>query len=157
MVEIYSHAMGSGTLTWRKITMTDNADYSRYNPKSYYTRMPIFWWVHKWTHIKFITRELTSVFVASYAIVLLFQIRALAQGPEAYANFLALLKTPVSILFHTIAFLFVLFHSITWFNLAPKALVLRLGNNRVPDMVIAALNYVAWGVFSALIAWVMMK
>lgn len=149
MVEIHSHAVGK--------PMTFNAHYTKFQPKPYKIRIPIFWWVHKWAHIKFITRELTSVFVASYAIVLLFQIRALAQGPEAYANFLAWLKTPVSIVFHAIAFLFVVFHSITWFNLAPKALVLRLGNNRVPDMVIAALNYLAWGICSIVIAWIMLR
>ena len=137
--------------------MRHNTDYSKYQPKLYHTRMPIFWWVHKWVHVRFIMRELTSFFVASYALVLLFQVRALSQGPEAYTNFLTWLKTPVSIVLHAIAFLFVIFHSITWFNLAPKALVLRLGKKQVPDVVIAALNYIAWGVFSIVIAWMMLK
>ena len=136
--------------------MTHNTQYSKYHPKWYRTPMPIFWWVHKWAHTRFILRELTSVFVAFYALVLLFQIRALTQGPEAYANFLAWLKTPVSIVLHVIAFFFVVFHSVTWFNLAPKALVLRLGKKRVPDAVITALNYIAWGVFSTVIAWIML-
>jgi len=65
--------------------------------------MPIFWWVHKWTHAKFILRELTCLSVAFYALVLLFQIRALTQSQEAYTSFLELLKTPVSIVLHGIA------------------------------------------------------
>lgn len=121
----------------------------------YRPRIPIFWWTSKWSNIKFITRELTSVFVAGYAVVLLLQIRSLLRGPEAYESFLVWLKTPLSIGFHIIALLFVVFHSITWFNLAPKALVVRLGKKTVPGFLIAGSNYAAWLVASALIAWVL--
>jgi fumarate reductase subunit C len=136
--------------------MPHNSRYTKHHPKWHRERTPIFWWVHKWVHFRFITRELTSVPVALYALVLLFQIRALAQGPEAYASFLAWLKTPFSIALHAIAFLLVLFHSLTWFNLAPKALVIRIGKKRIPGGVIAASNYVAWVVFSVAIAWMML-
>jgi len=136
--------------------MTQNPNYTKYHPKWYRTRMPIFWWVHKWEHARFILRELTCLSVAFYALVLLFQIHALAQGPQAYENFVAWLKTPVSIILHVVAFLFVIFHSITWFNLAPKALVLRVRKRRIPDVVIAALHYMAWSVFSIAIAWIIL-
>ena len=118
--------------------------------------MPIFWWVRKWVHVRFITRELTSVFVAAYAIVLLLQIRALAQGADAYTSFTEWLKNPVVIVLHGIGFLFVIFHSITWFNLAPKALVLRFGKKRIPNILIIMLNYIAWGVFSAVMVWIIL-
>ena len=133
------------------------SEYSKYQPTLYRTRVPIFWWVRKWVHVRFITRELTSVFVGAYAIVLLFQIRALTQGADAYASFLEWLKNPVVIIFHGIAFLFVVFHSITWFNLAPKALVLRFGKKRIPNFVIVTLNYLAWGVCSMMITWILLK
>ncbi|MBI4548828.1 MAG: fumarate reductase subunit C [Ignavibacteriae bacterium] len=137
--------------------MTINTQYTKFRPQRYQTRVPIFWWVHKWAHLRFITRELTSVFVAIYAFVLLFQLWALNQGAETYALFLAWLRTPISIGLHMVALLFVIFHSITWFNLAPKALVLRLGTKRVPDAVLIVLNYLAWGVLSVVIAWIMLK
>jgi len=47
----------------------------------------------------------------------------------------------------------VLYHSITWFNLSPKAMVVRLGRFRVPDLMIAGGNYAAWFVISGIIAW----
>ncbi len=137
--------------------MIQNPHYTKHHPKWYRTRMPIFWWVQKWVHMKFILRELTSVAVAFYAVVLLFQVRALSQGPEAYASFLAWLKTPIAIALHAIAFLFVIFHSVTWFNLSPRALVVRIGKNRLPDAVIAASNYVAWIIFSAALAWIILS
>jgi fumarate reductase subunit C len=137
--------------------MTQNFHYTKHHPKWYRERMPIFWWVHKWVHFRFIARELTSLPVAFYALVLLLQIRALAQGTQAYANFLSWLKSPVSIVLHTAAFFLIIFHSVTWFNLAPKALVFRIGKKRIPGLVIAASNYAAWLVFSAAIAWMMLN
>jgi len=137
--------------------MSQNPHYTKHHPRWYRKRMPIFWWVRKWAHARFILRELTSVPVAFYALVLLFQIRALAQSPEAYASVLAWLKTPASVVLHAIAFLMVIFHSVTWFNLAPRALVVRIGKKRIPDVVIAASNYVAWIAFSVAIAWIVLK
>lgn len=137
--------------------MTPNPRYTLHHPKWYRTRMPIFWWVHKWIHFRFILRELTSVSVAFSALVLLGYVRAVNLGPEAYANFLDRLKTPVSIVLHAVAFVFVLFHSITWFNLAPKALVIRVGSRRIAGVVVAALNYVAWGIISVAIVWILYR
>ena len=138
------------------MAMPQNPQYIKYHPKWYRARIPILWWVHKWAYLRFILRELTSVSVAFFALVCLFQIRALTQGPEAYEIFTAWLKGPVSIALHIVAFLFVVFHSVTWFNLAPKALVLHLGVKRVPGTVIVVLNYIAWVVFSAVIVWLML-
>ncbi len=137
--------------------MAQNPHYTPYHPKWYRTRMPIFWWVNKWAHIRFILRELTSLFVAFYVLVLLFEIRALAQGPDVYAGFLAWLRAPTALVLHFIALLFVLFHSVTWFSLAPKALVIRVGKKRVPGGAIVAANFIAWGVVSLVIAWILLK
>ena len=148
MVEIAAYAVGK--------PMTQNPRYSKYHPKWYRTRKPIFWWVHEWPHVRFILRELTSVFVALYALILLFQVRALAQGPEAYAAFVAWLKTPASIVLHLVVFVAVIFHTITWLNLAPKAIVLHAGKKRVPATVITLSNYIAWAVVSLVIAWILL-
>jgi fumarate reductase subunit C len=148
MVEIAAYAVGK--------PMTQKPRYSKYHPKWYRTRKPIFWWVYQWPHVRFILRELTSVFVALYALILLFQIRALAQGPEAYMAFVAWLKTPASIVLHLVVFVAVIFHTITWLNLAPKAIVLHAGKKRVPATVITLSNYIAWAVVSLVIAWILL-
>jgi len=133
--------------------MRQVSPYSKYRPKLYHARVPIFWWVHRWEHVRFITREFTSVFVAFYAIVLLFQIRALSQGPDAYAMFLGWLRTPIAIGLHIIAFMFVIFHSITWFNLAPRAIVIRFGRWKLPDRLVLAMNLLAWVICSVIMGW----
>lgn len=133
--------------------MPENHNYIKYHPRWHRTPIPVFWWIRKWVYIKFISRELTSIAVVSFAMVLLFQVRSLIQGPQAYSEFTKLLSTPVSVTLHSIALISVLFHSITWFSLAPKALAVRLGKWRIPDRVIIGLNLSAWIFISLVIGW----
>lgn len=118
--------------------------------------MSIFWWVRKKPFVHFIVRELTSLFVAAYAVILIFQMRALSRGAEAWEAFLAWLTTPLSVGLHLIIFIFVIFHSITWFNLAPTAMVLRIGKKRIPGAVIIGINFLMWIIFSLAIAWLIL-
>ena len=131
--------------------------YTLYHPRWYRRRMSVWWWLQKASYTRFVLRELTSVFVAFFAAVYLWQLHALAQGPEAYGRFLARLGTPFFLTLNTVAFLFVLFHAVTWFNLTPKAMVLRLRGKRVPDWVIVSLNYAAWLALSGVVAFMLLR
>lgn len=122
--------------------------YQRYRPKWYNPRMSIFWWIRKKPYVHFIVRELTSVFVAAYAVVLIFQLWALGQGPEAYEAIVSFFETPFSITLHAVILLAVIFHSITWFKLAPTAMVLKLGKKRIPGSLIITANFLMWIVLS---------
>ena len=137
--------------------MSTGAGYTPYHPKWYRRRVSVWWWLESRSYTGFVLRELTSVFVAFFALVSLWQLRVLIQGPEAYAHFLARLKTPLFVALDGVAFVFVVFHAVTWFNLAPKAMVVRLWGQRVPDWIIAGLNYVAWLVLSAAVAWILLR
>jgi fumarate reductase subunit C len=131
--------------------------YTLYHPRWYRRRMSVWWWLQNRSYTLFVLRELTSVFVAFFAMVYLWQLRALVQGPEAYERFLARLRTPLFLALDTIAFLFVLFHAITWFHLTPKAMVLRLRGRRAPDSLILGLNYAAWLVLSGAVAFMLLR
>ena len=131
--------------------------YTLYHPRWYRRRVSVWWWLKKRSYTMFVLRELTSVFVAFFALVLLWKLRALVQGPEAYAQFLARLRTPLFLALDVVAFLFVLFHAITWLNLTPKAMVVRLRGKRVPDAMILGANYAAWLVLSAAVAFVLLR
>jgi fumarate reductase subunit C len=78
-------------------------------------------------------------------------VKQLSEGPAAWAAFLELLKSPASIAFHLLALAFAAYHSVTWFNLTPKALPLQLGEEFVPDWVIAGAHYAGWAVVSFII------
>jgi fumarate reductase subunit C len=99
----------------------------------------------------FIIRELTSIFVAAYAVMLLIQLNALRQGPDAWEALSSTFSTPLSIILHLVILVFVLFHTITWFKLAPSAMVVKMGKKKVPGLAIIAGNFVMWIVLSTAI------
>jgi len=131
--------------------------YTPYHPRWYRMRVSTYWWLWKWDYLKFVLRELSSIFVAYFVVITLLQIHSLSRGPEAYARFEERTRNPLMIALNAISLLFVLFHTITWFNLAPRAIVARVGGKRVPDILIAGSNYVAWLVISAAVAWFILR
>jgi fumarate reductase subunit C len=122
-------------------------------PRAYHRRVSTYWWLWQPSYLKFILRELTSVPVALFVVVTLLQIRALGRGPEAYAEFQQWLSRPHMVALHAVSFLFVVFHAVTWFSLAPRAMAIRVRGKRVPDLLIAGPNYAAWALLSAAVAW----
>ena len=109
------------------------------------------WWLKRKPYILFMIRELTSVFVAGYCIFLLVFVFKLTEGADAYAYFMAALKYPSSIALHLITLVFVLYHTVTWFNLTPKILVLYRGEDRIPQGLVAATFYAGWVVVSIIV------
>jgi fumarate reductase subunit C len=131
--------------------------YTEYHPRWHRTRVSTYWWMHRWSYLAFILRELSSAFIAWFVVFTLLQIYALSQGPEGYRQFQGWAKNPVILLVNLVSLFFVVFHSITWFNLAPKAMVVRLRGQRVPGQWIAGANYAAWALVSLLVAWIILK
>ena len=124
-----------------------------YHPRWYRKRVSTYWWLGEWRYMKFILRELSSLAVAWLVVITLLQLRALLRGPEAYARFVAHLESPWLIALNVIAFCFALLHTITWFNLAPRALAVRVGGKKVPEFLVAAPNYALWVAASAVVGW----
>ena len=114
------------------------------------------WWLKRKPYILFMIRELTSVFVAGYCIFLLVLVYKLTQGAEAYDTFMAALKSPSSVALHLITLSFVLYHTITWFNLTPKILVLYRGEERLPQGLVAGVFYAGWVVVSVIVVWLVL-
>jgi fumarate reductase subunit C len=126
-------------------------------PKAFRTRVSTYWWLERWSYLKFILRELSSVFVAWFVVLTLLQISALKRGPAEYAEFQEWLRSPMVVALNVVSLFFVVFHAVTWFNLAPKAMAIRVAGKRVPSLLIAAPNYVAWLVISAAIVWLLLR
>lgn len=131
--------------------------YTEYHPRWYRPKVSVYWWLGDWRYLKFILREISSVFVAIFVVMTLLQLHALQQGPQAYAQFQEWLRTPVVLALNVISLLFVVFHAITWFNLAPHALAVRVRGKKVPSLMISAPNYLAWLGISLLVAWVVWR
>lgn len=120
-------------------------------PGLYYPKLPATWWLRRPNYVAFMLRELSSVFIAIFLVVLLVQINELPRGPAAFAAFQAKLRSPGWVLFHLVALAFALYHSITWFNLTGVVQVVRVGEHQVPPRLVAGANYVAWAVVSLVI------
>ena len=109
------------------------------------------WWLKRKPYILFMIRELTSIFVAGYCIFLLILVFKLGEGHIPYNNLISTLNSPISILLHIISLAFVLYHTITWFNLTPKILVLYRGEDRIPQELVAGIFYAGWIIISIII------
>lgn len=131
--------------------------YTLNHPRWYRKRVSTYWWLQRWEYLRFVLREISSVFVAYFVVLMLALIYAVSRGPQAYADFQALLTNPLVITLNIVSFLFVVFHSITWFNLSARAMVVRVGGKRVPGFMISGPNFAAWLVISAVIAWILLR
>jgi fumarate reductase subunit C len=137
--------------------MIDHPAYTVHHPRWLRPRMSTYWWLHKASYLVFILREISSVFVAWTIVYLLLAVGAVSQGVVAYADFLDWSTEPAVLILNVISVGFLVFHAITWFNLAPQAMVIRVGRRHVPGVLIAASNYAAWAIATALIAWLLLR
>ena len=136
--------------------MSERPLYTEYHPRWYRPRVSTWWWLKRRPYLAFILRELSSVFVAWSVVFLLLLVAAVSGGEDSYRQFLAWAGRPLVVVLTAVSLLFVVFHAVTWFNLAPKAMVMRWRGRRVPGAWIAASNYAAWALASALVAWLLL-
>jgi fumarate reductase subunit C len=64
-------------------------------------------------------------------------VAAIARDEDAYRRILHRRAKPVLIAVNVVASLFVMFHAVTWFNLAPRAMILKPRGRRVPPPLVA--------------------
>jgi fumarate reductase subunit C len=126
-------------------------------PGLYYPKLPAAWWLRNPNYVRFMLREVSSVFIAIFLVVFLVQLHRLPQGPGAYAAYLDTLRTPGWIVFHVLALAFALYHSVTWFNVMGVVQVVRLGERQVPPRLVSAASFVLWGVVSVVLLWFLLR
>ena len=114
------------------------------------------WWLERKQYFFFVIRELTSIFVAGYCLFLLFIISEISDGLEKYTLLILSLKSPISLVLHFISLPFILYHTITWFNLTPKIMKLQIGEEIISEKLIVGLVYISWGILSLIIFWLIL-
>lgn len=112
-------------------------------PSSWYFRHP--------RYLRYMSREITCIFIGAYCVLLVFALQALAAGKESYEAFLQALQSPLSIAFHVLALIAALYHATTWFNATQKAMPVQIGENFLPGSWISGAHYVVWAVLSAIV------
>jgi len=144
-------------LGWKMKSTAATPPYPLNHPRWYRKRVSTYWWLQRWEYLRFVLREISSVFVAWFVILTLLQISALKRGPADYVEFQEWLRSPMVVALNAVSLFFVMFHAVTWFNLATKAIAIRIAGKRVSGVLIAAPNYVAWLVISAAIVWLLLR
>jgi fumarate reductase subunit C len=153
-------------------------------PTTYRQPVSRLWWLKKRTYFLFVMRELSSVFVAWFAVFLMIMVFAIGRGEASYQKFLNWAASPVVIVINIVALAFLVLHTVTWFVLTPQAMVVRAPGrgrqvsamkevriagrlvpaatvvrvgNRVPSGLVIASQYAALAVVSAFIVWLVLR
>jgi fumarate reductase subunit C len=109
-----------------------------------YVRSMDGWWRKNPFFVRYMAREVTALVVAAYAFVLLIGLLCLAKGEASYNTWLSALRHPVSLTLHAVAFVAMVYHTWTWFEIMPKTMPpIIVGGKRVAGDVITTAGVVA--------------
>ena len=122
--------------------------------RPYVQPVPTTWWLKRRAYFLFILRELTSVFIAVFLILLLILLYQLSLGRQAYEAYLGFLATPGMIAFAVVALIAALYHTVTSMGFLPNIIVVRFGEYRVPAIAYTLLTYSGWIFVSLFIWWI---
>lgn len=113
------------------------------------------WYMRNGRYKKYMLREVTCLLVGFYAFFAICALAILAGGSkDAWDSFLASQQNGFWIGVHTIALIYYLvFMTFDWFKLAPKAMPVQLGEQKLADGYIVAAHYVAWIVVTLIVFW----
>lgn len=90
------------------------------------------WW-HSLPFYRFyMLRESTAIPSLWFSLELIFGLFALKHGAESWADYVAFLQHPVTLLLNVLALIAALLHSKTWFDLAPKASIIIVKGEKLP-------------------------
>jgi len=112
---------------------------------------PTTWYFRQPRYLRYMSREITSIFVGAYCVLLVVALQRLAAGQAAWEGFLLALQSPLSIVFHLLALVAAVYHAATWFNATQKAMPVQIGEDFLPGNVISGAHYVAWVVLSCVV------
>ena len=131
--------------------------YTEHHPRWYRAPVSTWWWLSRPSYVAFILRELSCVFVAWSVVFLLLLVRAVGRGPSSYAGFLDWAANPWVALLNVVTLGFLVYHAVTWFQLTPAAVVVRLRGRRLPGAAVVVPAYAAWVLVSAFVAWLLLR
>ena len=119
--------------------------------RPYVRKVKRSWWLGQPRYVRYMIRELTSLFVGLYCAFLAIGLVRLAQGPAAWESFLAAASSPPAVLLQLVCLAFAAYHSITWFAVSPKAMPLMLKGEPISARTIVGAHYAAWAFVSLVV------
>jgi fumarate reductase subunit C len=113
------------------------------------------WYMRQARYRLYMLREVNCILVAFYCVLMLTGLAALTSGqPDRWGSFLAGQQHPGWMAFHAFSLVyFFVYQTMAWFQLAPKAMALQMGENEVPATTIVTAHYVVWVALTAIVFW----
>ncbi|MGH8924667.1 MAG: hypothetical protein ACRDWA_08565 [Acidimicrobiia bacterium] len=113
---------------------------------------PRTWWLRKAPYFQFMMRELTSLAVFAYALILIWALWS-AADPGSFSAFYNFLRTSLSVWLHVLVLVLALYHTGTWIALTPKVMVLWREDEQVESDFIAGLTSILFLLISGAVIW----
>ena len=117
--------------------------------------LPKTWWLRKQSYLFFMIRELTSLAVLAYAILIITAIWT-AADKSSFVPLFEFLKSTTSVVIHVGLLILAMVHTFTWIALTPKVMVLWQNDERVEPDLIAGANGILFLLISGVVLWVVL-
>ena len=112
------------------------------------------WYMRNGRYKRYMLREVTCILVAVYSFLSIWACAALAGGAESWNAFLQAQNHTAWVVFHAVALLyFLVWMTFDWFKLAPKAMPLQFGEQKLAGGYIVAAHYAAWLAVTLFVFW----
>jgi fumarate reductase subunit C len=102
------------------------------------------WYFKHPRYLRYMSREVTCIFIGAFALLLLCAVERLSRGQAAYESFLASLQGPRGIVGLSVVLVFAVHNATSWFNVTPKALPVQIGEEFLPGKYIVGAHYAGW-------------
>lgn len=117
--------------------------------------LPRTWWLRKAPYFQFMIRELTSVAVFAYTLLLIWVLWTAADA-GSFSAFHDFLRSPLSVWLHVVVLLLALYHTGTWIALTPKVMVLWRDDEQVEPDFIAGVTSILFLLVSGVLVWLVL-
>ena len=121
-------------------------------------RMGWNWWTQKGSYFRIFLREISSAFILAEIVLFVLLIHKAGQDAEIYLADRNILWHPLMVVFHLVALAFALWHTITFFLIAPSALPGQVAGHRIPAAFIIGQQFAGLAAVTVLlflwVAWV---
>jgi fumarate reductase subunit C len=109
------------------------------------------WYFKHPRYLRYMSREVTCIFIGAFALLLLCAVERLSRGQAAYDSLLASLQGPWGIAGLIVVLVFAVHNATSWFNVTPKALPVQIGEEFLPGKYIVGAHYAGWVIASLVV------
>lgn len=117
--------------------------------------LPRNWWLKKAAYFQFMMRELTSVAIFAYTLLVIWALWSAAEV-GAFSTFYTFLSGSLSVWLHMVILGLALYHTGTWIALTPKVTVLWKDDERVDPDLIAGATSILFLMISGAVIWLVL-